>query len=241
MFVFRTAAWNPSRKGTPALEMLALAWALSPSNDLASMQCQEVEAPFDHDKREKHANSWRHLFFTNLGTTPITILAVNSDHGLSFLFSTDYSTSIFWRFNFSVVWVLVWVSSFYGDGGWFPHRQILDLLNFLQLSPALLCNLVGNIPRNLDNCWNSGWIKLHNILSRLWLSWVFLVLIRRRSGLWRINSNYRYRLGPARKLITNCRYSSRLFKEKRAHQNHRKNCPGNCFQWLVLWCFWWAR
>ena len=28
-----------------------------------------------------------------------------------------YSTLEFWRFKFSVVWVLVWVSSFYGDGG----------------------------------------------------------------------------------------------------------------------------
>ena len=44
-------------------------------------------------------------------------LGGNSDHGLSFLFSTDYSTFEFWRFKFSVVWVLVWVSSFYGDGG----------------------------------------------------------------------------------------------------------------------------
>ena len=28
-----------------------------------------------------------------------------------------YSTFEFWRFKFSVVWVLVWVSSFYGNGG----------------------------------------------------------------------------------------------------------------------------
>ena len=66
---------------------------------------------------------------TNPGTTPITILAVNSDHGLSFAgeetrtmvwlsFSLQiYSTLKFWRFKVSVVWVLVWVSSFYGDGG----------------------------------------------------------------------------------------------------------------------------
>ena len=27
------------------------------------------------------------------------------------------STFEFWRFKFSVVWILVWVSSFYGDGG----------------------------------------------------------------------------------------------------------------------------
>ena len=61
--------------------------------------------------------------------TPITILAVNSDHGLSFAGEETrtmvwvsfplqiYSTFEFWRFKFSVVWVLVWVSSFYGDGG----------------------------------------------------------------------------------------------------------------------------
>ena len=66
---------------------------------------------------------------TNPGITPITILAINSDHGLSFAgeetrtmvsvsFSLNiYSTFEFWRFKFSVVWVLVWVSSFYGDGG----------------------------------------------------------------------------------------------------------------------------
>ena len=67
---------------------------------------------------------------TNPGTTPITIVAVNSDHGLSFSekrktrtmvwvsFSLQiYSTFAFWRFKFSMVWVLVWVSSFYGDGG----------------------------------------------------------------------------------------------------------------------------
>ena len=66
---------------------------------------------------------------TNLGTTPITILAVNSDHGPSFAGEETrtmvwvpislqiYSTFEFWRFKFSVVWVLVWVSSFYGDGG----------------------------------------------------------------------------------------------------------------------------
>ena len=32
-------------------------------------------------------------------------------------FFPDYSTFEFSRFKFSVVWVLVWVSSFYGDGG----------------------------------------------------------------------------------------------------------------------------
>ena len=64
-------------------------------------------------------------FQPNPGTTPTTILAVNSDHGLSFAgeetrtmvwvsFSLQiYSTIEFWRFEFSVVWV----SSFYGDGG----------------------------------------------------------------------------------------------------------------------------
>ena len=69
------------------------------------------------------------FFFTNPGTTPITILAVNSDHGLSFVGEETrtmvwvsfslliYITFEFWRFEFSVVWVLVWVSSFYGDGG----------------------------------------------------------------------------------------------------------------------------
>ena len=72
---------------------------------------------------------WIFCSFTNPGTIPITILAVNSDHGLSFAgeesrtlvwvpFSLQiYSTFEFWRFKFSVVWVLVWVSSFYGDGG----------------------------------------------------------------------------------------------------------------------------
>ena len=52
-----------------------------------------------------------------------------SDHGLSFAgeetrtmvwvsFSLQiYTTFEFWRFKLSVVWVLVWVSSFYGDGG----------------------------------------------------------------------------------------------------------------------------
>ena len=57
---------------------------------------------------------------TNPGTTPITILAVNSDHGLSFAgeetrtivwvsFSLQiYNTFEFWRFKFSVVWVLAW-------------------------------------------------------------------------------------------------------------------------------------
>ena len=66
---------------------------------------------------------------TNPGTTPITILAANSDHGLSFVGEETrtmvwvsfclqiYSTFEFWRFKFAVVWVLVWVSSFYGDGG----------------------------------------------------------------------------------------------------------------------------
>ena len=34
-----------------------------------------------------------------------------------FLYIFIYSTLEFWRFKFSVVWVLVWVSSFYGDGG----------------------------------------------------------------------------------------------------------------------------
>ena len=60
---------------------------------------------------------------------PSPFWAVNSDHGLSFAgeetrtmvwvsFSLQiYSTFEFWRFKFSVVWVLVWVSSFYGEGG----------------------------------------------------------------------------------------------------------------------------
>ena len=67
---------------------------------------------------------------TNPGTTPITILAVNSDHGLSFA-GEETQTIFVWVFPFSadlqyfwilavqisVVWVLVWISSFYGDGG----------------------------------------------------------------------------------------------------------------------------
>ena len=73
--------------------------------------------------------AFRHTLVTNPGTTPITILPVNSDHGLSFAreetrtmvwvsFSLQmYSAFEFWRFKFFVVWVLVWVSSFYGDGG----------------------------------------------------------------------------------------------------------------------------
>ena len=71
---------------------------------------------------------------TNPGTTPITILAVNSDHGLSFAgeetrtmvwvsFSRQiYSTFEFWRLKFSVVsfglsFLVLW------GWGWFPHRQ----------------------------------------------------------------------------------------------------------------------
>ena len=86
-------------------------------------QCQKFVVHLDC----LHRSSFNNM--TNPGTTPITILAVNSDHGLSFAgeetrtmvwvsFSLQiYSTFEFWRFKFSVVWVLVWVSSFYGDGG----------------------------------------------------------------------------------------------------------------------------
>ena len=61
----------------------------------------------------------------NPGTTPITILAANSDWSefrweetrtmvwVSFSLQI-HSTFEFWRFKFSVVWVLVWVSSFGG-------------------------------------------------------------------------------------------------------------------------------
>ena len=65
---------------------------------------------------------------TNPGTTPITILAVNSDHGLSFAGEETrtmlsefplqlYSTFEFWRFKFSMAWVLVWVSRAAKRGG----------------------------------------------------------------------------------------------------------------------------
>ena len=61
--------------------------------------------------------------------SPSPFWAVNSDHGLSFA-GEETQTMVwvsfplqicsafeFWRFKLSVVWVLVWVSSFYGDGG----------------------------------------------------------------------------------------------------------------------------
>ena len=80
--------------------------------------------------------------FTNPGTTPITILAINSDHGLSFAgeetrtmvwvsFSLQiYSTYAFWRFKFSVGWVLVWVSPGRKLGPWseFPFLYRFTVL-----------------------------------------------------------------------------------------------------------------
>ena len=52
----------------------------------------------------------------------------NSDHIVWVSFSLQiYNTFEFWRFKLSMVWVLVWVSSFYGDEGWFPHRQLPGL------------------------------------------------------------------------------------------------------------------
>ena len=85
------------------------------------------------------------IIFTNPGTNPITIWAVNLDHGLSFAgeetrtmvwvsFSLQiYCTFAFWQFKFSVVWVLVWVSSFYGVGGGSRTVNILPV-DFLSLT-----------------------------------------------------------------------------------------------------------
>ena len=79
---------------------------------------QQVHGPCRARAKINNFSAWpclQILFVTNPGTTPITILAVNPDHGLSFAgketrtmvwvsFSLQiYSTFEIWRFKFSVV------------------------------------------------------------------------------------------------------------------------------------------
>ena len=112
----------------------------SPGTITGTMVCSHVPPERGHI-RQNHPFT-KPPFLTNPGTTPITISAVNSDHSLSFAgeetrtmvwvsFSLQiYSTFEFWWFKFFVVWVLVWVSSFYGDGGGSRTVKFLHVQNW---------------------------------------------------------------------------------------------------------------
>ena len=95
------------------------------------MQNQRITPPFTHPLL-RQPKSRPISILTNPGTTPITISAVNSDHGLSFA-GEETRTMVWVSFSlqsYSTFWILA-VQLLRGllsflilrGWGWFPHRQ----------------------------------------------------------------------------------------------------------------------